>query len=230
MPKVIFHGHSCFTIADGQHTVLTDPWLTGNPLADVPADRLDASAILVSHGHFDHLGDAVAIAKRCQATIIGVAELAGYCAAQGAPAHQMHIGGSYQFSFGRVKLTPAWHGSAVMDEAGNNIYTGTPCGFLLTMGGKTIYFAGDTGLFGDMQLIGERHPLDLALLPIGDNFVMGPEDAVAAVEMLRPGVVIPMHYNTFDLIKQDPQAFKQQVESRNLARVVVLEPGQEYNF
>lgn len=224
--KVKFHGHACFELNDGKTDILIDPWLTGNPLAVEKAENLKPDYILITHGHGDHLGDAVSIAKANDSTIIAPFELASYCSMQGAPKiHPMHIGGDYGFGFGRLKLTLALHGSAYVDDK-SITYTGNPCGFLIETGGKKIYHAGDTGLFGDMKLIGDE-VLDLALLPIGGNFVMGIDDAVKAVELLRPRLVVPMHYNTFDVIKQDPDEFKQKVEGKNLAPVRVLNPGQE---
>ncbi len=227
--KITFHGHACFELESSGHRIIIDPWLTGNPLAKAKPEGISPEAILVSHGHWDHLGDAVAIATKSGATIIGVAELCHYCQGLGAKTHSMHIGGSFRFPFGKVKLTPALHGSAVMGDDGAR-YTGNPCGFIIEMGGKTVYHAGDTGLFGDMQLIGKQFSLDVALLPIGDNFVMGPEDAAVAVEMLRPKMVVPMHYNTFDVIRQDPETFRKAVKTRGLTQVVVLEPGGSYSI
>jgi len=213
MVKLTFHGHACFSLTDGKHDVLIDPFISGNPLAKIKAQDLKPTHILVTHGHGDHLGDAIDIAKRTGAVIVAPNELAVYCKSKGANVHTMHIGGSWQFDFGRVKLTPAWHGSAVI-EGDNIIYTGTPCGFVIEMQGKHIYHAGDTGLFSDMKLIGEMYSLDCALLPIGDNYVMGPEDAARAAGMLQARINIPMHYNTFPLVKQDPNRFVQQLKAK----------------
>jgi L-ascorbate metabolism protein UlaG (beta-lactamase superfamily) len=185
--------------------------------------------ILVTHGHDDHLGDAIEIAKRSGATIVSVFELASYCSRQGAKVHGMHIGGSHQFGPVKVKLTPAWHGSGLVKNETTE-YLGTPCGFVFTLDGKTIYHAGDTGLFGDMAMVGRLHPIDLALLPIGDNFTMGPEDALEAVRLIKPNLVIPMHYNTWPLVEQDPQEFKRAVEAQTPAQVIILAPGETYEF
>ncbi|HHX50267.1 MAG TPA: metal-dependent hydrolase, partial [Clostridia bacterium] len=154
MVQIKFHGHACFELVAGRNRLLIDPWFTDNPLAVSTADQIAPDYILVSHGHFDHFGDAIPIAKRTGATIIGVAELATYCSRQGAEVHGMHIGGSHTFPFGRVQLTPAWHGSSLLDEG--NLYLGNPCGFVIEIEGKYIYHAGDTGLFGDMGLIGSK--------------------------------------------------------------------------
>lgn len=224
MVRVIFHGHSCFSLTDGTYNILIDPFLNNNPLADVKSGDVKPTHILVSHGHGDHLGDAIEISMRENALIIAPNELSVYCQIKGAPAHNMHIGGSYKFEFGRVKLTPAWHGSAVI-EGDNIIYTGNPCGFVIEIGGKTVYHAGDTGLFGDMKLIGDMHKLDAALIPIGDNFVMGPEDAVRAAQMLQANVTIPMHYNTFPVIEQDPDSFVARLKDAAL-NGIVLKPGE----
>jgi L-ascorbate metabolism protein UlaG (beta-lactamase superfamily) len=206
--------------------LLIDPFLTGNDLADVGPDQVQADYVLVSHGHGDHVGDAVAIAKRTGATTISNFEIQNWFLAQGVEsAHPLHIGGGFDFPFGRVKLTIAHHGSALPDGS----YGGNPAGFLLTLEGKKIYHACDTGLFYDMKLIGEEG-LDLAILPIGDNFTMGPDDALRAVKLLEPKVVIPIHYNTFDVIQQDPHAFAQRVEAETPAKCVVLEAGETYDL
>lgn len=225
--KITFGGHSCFLIEFAQHKILIDPFLTGNPLAGLQTERVEADYILVTHGHGDHLGDTIPIAKRSKATIIAPYELAVYCQMQGLTAHTMHIGGSWQFPFGKVKLTPALHGSAVIDEHGIT-YTGNPCGFLIQAEGKTLYHAGDTGLFGDMNMIGRSTPVDLAMLPIGDNFVMGPDDAVEAAKFVQAKQVIPIHYNTFDVIRQDPLVFKEKLSG--IAECTVMNPGESMDI
>ncbi len=224
MLKLTFHGHACFSLeADGRHVVI-DPFLTGNPAADVPLARLSkVDAVLLSHGHGDHLGDAIPVAKRDGATIVATAELARFCGQRGATVHAMHIGGAHQFPFGRVKLVPAFHGGGVEGDATGQ-FTTNPCGLVVTMGAKSAYHCGDTGLTLEMQLLQGR--VDVMLVPIGDNYTMGIEDAVRAVELVKPATVIPMHYNTWDVIQADPEQFKRQVGDR--ARVVVLAPGQSH--
>lgn len=226
--KLTYHGHSFFSLTDATYHVVIDPFISGNPLCEVKADEIKPTHILITHGHRDHLGNALELAKRNKSLIIGTAEIARYCGNKGAATHSMHIGGSHAFQFGRVKLTPAWHGSSV-NEGEDIIYAGSPCGFIVEMQGRTIYHAGDTGLFGDMKLIGDRRPLDCALLPIGDNFVMGPEDALLAAQMLNARLTVPMHYDTFPIIKQDPQAFVRNLQSQGLAGQV-MKPGETLEF
>ncbi|BAF59596.1 MAG: metal-dependent hydrolase [Pelotomaculum sp.] len=223
--KVTFLGHAGFLI-EGSKKIVIDPFLTGNPLAKAKAEEVKADLVLVSHGHGDHLGDAVAIAGQSNALVVSVYELADYCARHGAQSHGMHIGGSRAFDGVKIKLTPAWHGAGFGTGEGPMEYLGNPCGFVIKIDGKTIYHSGDTGLFGDMELIGRFNSLDLALLPIGDNFTMGPEDALEAVKMLKPKTVIPMHYNTWPLIEQDPAEFKSAVEAATSAEVKILSPGE----
>jgi L-ascorbate metabolism protein UlaG (beta-lactamase superfamily) len=208
MLKLTFLGHSCFLFEDGKHKIVIDPFITHNPAATIKATDLKVDYIVVTHGHGDHLGDSIEIAKKCGATIISNDEIAKYAASLGIKAHNMHIGGAFNFPFGRLKLTIAHHGSAAPDGT----YMGNPVGIVMNFGGKTIYHTGDTGLFLDMKLIGELNKIDLLLVPIGDNYTMGVDDAVKAVEFVNPNTVIPMHYNTFDIIAADPYDFKAKVE------------------
>ncbi len=223
--ELTYYGHACFGVKSGGATLLIDPFLTDNPLAAVSADEVEADYILVSHAHSDHLGDTVAIARRTGATIVSNHEIATYAGNQGLTAHGLHIGGGWDFPFGRVKLTIAHHGSCFPDGS----YGGNPCGFLLTIEGKNIYHACDTGLFYDMKLIGEEG-IELAILPIGDNYTMGPKDALRAVKLIEPKVVVPIHYNTFPVVEQDAAAFAQAVEAETKARCVVLKPGESYSL
>lgn len=224
--KLTWYGHAALGLETDGHKILVDPFLEGNPAASITADSVEADFILISHGHGDHLGDTVAIAKRTGATIISVNEIAVWAGNQGLKSHGQHLGGGYKHPFGYLKLTLAFHGSALPDGS----YGGNPCGFLLTTNeGEKIYLAQDTGLFGDMKLIGEEG-LDLAVVPIGDNFTMGPDDALRAVKFLEPKVVIPIHYNTFDLLKQDENAWAERVRNETSAEVVVLRPGESYSL
>ncbi|MFS0725605.1 metal-dependent hydrolase [Paenibacillus sp. 1P07SE] len=228
--KITFLGHSCIQIETGTHTLLIDPFLTGNPVAAREASEIKADAVLLTHGHNDHVGDAESIAKRNGAVIIAPNELAVYMGWQGCKTHPMHIGGAHTFDFGRVKLTQAYHGSGLeLPDEQQIVYMGMPAGLLLELEGKTIYHAGDTGLFGDMKLLGERHQIDLALLPIGDNFTMGPEDALLAAQWVQAKRVIPIHYNTFPLIEQDGRAFAEALGDAGIEGLV-LEPGESWEL
>ncbi len=224
--KLTYHGQSTFLVEDGQYRVIIDPFLTGNPLAVAKAEDIQVDAVLLTHGHGDHIADAERIAKANDAVIIAPNELAAFYGAKGLKTHPLHIGGAHSFPFGRVKLTLAFHGSGMETEHGV-VYVGPPAGILLTMGGKTFYHAGDTGLFGDMKLIGEFNTIDVAALPIGDNFTMGPEDALRAAAFVRATHVIPMHFNTFPLIEQDGNAFVRALR-QNDVHGVLLEPGQTF--
>ncbi len=221
--RVRWLGHACLLIeSDGTH-ILIDPFLTGNPKAATTADQVPADFILVSHGHGDHVGDTIAIAKRTGATVVANYEISEWLQKQGLKkVHGQQHGGGFQYPFGRVKLTLAFHGSMLPDGSNG----GNPCGFLLTLNdGKKIYDAADTGLFSDMRLIGEAG-IDLAMLPIGDNYTMGPDDALRAVKLVQPKQVLPIHYNTFELIAQDANAWAEQVRRQTTTQPVVLQPGE----
>jgi len=224
--KLTWYGHATLGLETDGHKLVIDPFFSGNPAASTSADAVEADFILISHGHGDHVGDGVAMAKRTGATVISNAEISGWFEGQGIKAHAQHIGGGYKHPFGYLKLTLALHGSALPDGANG----GNPTGFLLTTNdGKKIYMAQDTGLFGDMKLIGEEG-LDLAVIPIGDNYTMGPDDALRAVKFLEPKFVIPIHYNTFDLLKQDEHAWAARVEKETKTKVVLLKPGESYSL
>jgi L-ascorbate metabolism protein UlaG (beta-lactamase superfamily) len=217
MAKLTYYSHSAWRIDTGGYVILIDPFLDDNPTSPVKASDVTADFIIITHAHGDHLGDAIPIAKAHNATIIANFEIANWCGAQGVQAHPLHIGGGAKFPFGMVKLTQAFHGSSFPDGS----YGGMPAGVLITVEGKTIYHSGDTGLFGDMKLIAEMNPIDVALLPIGDNFTMGVKDAVKAVEFLKPKMVIPMHYQTFDIINADPQDFMEIVKKSGVKAQVI---------
>ena len=220
--EITWYSHACLLIETDGTKLLVDPFITGNPLAPVAADEITADYILVSHGHGDHVGDTVDIAKRTNATVVSNFEISNWMTAKGIKnCHPQHIGGGFDYPWGRVKLTIAHHGSALPDGS----YGGNPCGFLFYIQGRKIYHACDTGLFYDMKLIGEEG-IDLAVLPIGDNFTMGPDDALRAVKLIEPKQVLPIHYNTFDVIQQDPTAWKSRVEKETGARVPLLNPGE----
>ena len=227
MTKFTWYGHATHGIETDGYQLLIDPFFTDNPAASTTADAVTAHFILVSHGHGDHVGDTIALAERTGATVISNFEIANWFSEQCVEkVHPQHIGGGFQHPFGYLKLTQALHGSALPDGS----YGGNPAGFLLTTNGnKKIYMAQDTGLFSDMQLIGDEG-IDLAVIPIGDNFTMGPADALKAVKFLRPKAVIPIHYNTWDLIAQNPVSWADEVQAETDTKVVVLNAGESFEF
>jgi L-ascorbate metabolism protein UlaG (beta-lactamase superfamily) len=223
--EIQFLGHSAFRLSDGNVDVLVDPFLSGNPKGAVSADEVPADVILLTHGHADHVGDAVAISKRTGAPVLAIVELAGDVAAQGVEqTFDPNLGGTVKFDWGWVKLVPAWHTSTTPNGTVN-----TPAGLLIHLGGKLVYHLGDTCLFSDLQLISRRgDKVDVALVPIGGHYTMDRYDAVTAVEFVNPGTVIPCHYDTFPPIETDAQAFKSDVESQTDSKVVILQPGETH--
>lgn len=218
--EIMYYGHSAFGIKTDGHLVLIDPFFTGNPHTDVDPLSIRPIAIIVTHGHGDHIGDTVKIAKESNAIVISSYEICNWVAREGHQnIHPLHIGGGSRFEFGYVKLTIAHHGSS----SAEGVVVGTPSGVLLCGNEGTIYHAGDTGLFLDMQLVGEINPIDIAMLPIGGNFTMDITDALKAVDLLKPRVVIPMHYNTFPMIKADPMEFVSKLP-KNI-QGLVMQPG-----
>jgi L-ascorbate metabolism protein UlaG (beta-lactamase superfamily) len=224
--KITWFGHSTLGLEFGGYKLLVDPYFTDNPTATISAQDATADFILVTHGHFDHVGDAVAIAKRTGALVISNFEIAEWMGKQGVQnTHGQHIGGGHSFPFGYVKLTAALHGSGLPDGTNG----GNPAGFLITPNdGSKIYISGDTGLFSDMKLIGQDG-VDVAFLPIGDNYTMGPDDAYKAVELIMPKHVIPIHYNTWELIAQDAEKWSERVSKLGV-KVHVLKPGESLSI
>lgn len=223
--NLTYFGHGTFGLeADGKK-VLVDPFFTGNPAASTDAASVTADTILLTHAHNDHVGDTIEIAKRCDSTVIATFELANWVASQGVERTiGGNFGGTVPFAGGTAKFVPAWHTSSYSSPDGI-VAAGVPAGYVVRFGGKTIYFAGDTGLFLDMQLIGDEK-LDVAVIPIGDYFTMGPTDAVRAAKLLQATTVIPGHFNTFPAIQQDADEWKKQVETETESKVAVLQPGQ----
>ena len=214
-------GHGTHSLDISSTQVLIDPFFTSNPSTNVSADEVEADFILVSHGHFDHVEDVVAIAKRTGAMVISNYEIVGWLQGQGIEnVHPQHLGGGFQHGFGHLKLTIAHHGSALPDGSNG----GNPAGLLVTAEGKKVYFGCDTALFLDMQLYGEEG-IDLFVVPIGDNFTMGPDDALRSIKLVKPTMAVPCHYNTFPPIEQDAEAWARQVEAETDTKVHVLAAG-----
>lgn len=227
---IIYHGHSCIQITSGDQSIIIDPFITHNPLATVSADDIRVKHILLTHAHEDHIGDAALIARNNDATIVSMVELANYFSFQGLRTHGMNLGGAREFEFGKVKLTQAFHSSGItLPQEKQIMYMGMASGLLLTIEGKTIYHAGDTALFSDMKMYGELNSIDLAFLPIGDNYTMGPEDAMIAAGWLRAKLTVPVHYNTFDLVKQDGRQFVDKLAENGLDGLFV-QPGESFRL
>jgi L-ascorbate metabolism protein UlaG (beta-lactamase superfamily) len=219
-----FLGHSCFELSDGDTRVLIDPFLTGNPKAAIAAEDVDPTTILLTHGHGDHFGDTVEIAKRTGAPVVAIVEIANELGAEGIDVFDPNLGGTVKFDWGWVKLVPAWHTSTTPKGT-----VSTPAGLVINIGDRIVYHLGDTSLFSDLQLVGKRAPIDVALMCIGGHYTMDSTDAVEASRLIGAKTVIPCHYDTFPAIETDAQAFKSDVESATSSDVVVLAPGETYS-
>lgn len=215
--KFHYINHACFMIEKNNSAIIFDPFLDGNP-EGLQANDIKVDYIFISHGHFDHLGSAFDIAKNCDATIISTAEICGLAEAAGCKAHAMHLGGTFMFPFGKVRVAMAFHGSGVPG--------GHACGFVVDFYGTKVYFAGDTALYSDMQLLPQLDAFDYAVLPIGGNFTMDPKDAAIAAKFLQAKYVIPVHYNTWPPIAQDVDAYKADVEATTSSKVLIVKPGE----
>jgi L-ascorbate metabolism protein UlaG (beta-lactamase superfamily) len=234
--EIKFHGHSCFELSDGDIRVLIDPFLKpNNPSAVASADDVSPTHVFISHGHADHMADAVPVAKANDAECVAVVEIAKWLEEQGVEkVYDPNLGGTVRFEWGWVKLVPAWHTSTLPGSAESpfsptsGAAVGTAAGLLINLGGLTVYHAGDTCLFSDMKLIAERNPVDVAMLPVGGHYTMDRHDGVVAAELVGAGTVIPMHFDTFPPIETDAAAFKADVEAKTSSGVVVLEPGQSH--
>ncbi|HEY6550096.1 MAG TPA: metal-dependent hydrolase [Solirubrobacterales bacterium] len=235
--EIRFHGHSCFELSEGETRVLVDPFLKpNNPVAVASAEDVEPTHLVISHGHVDHMADAVGVATRTGAECVAIVEIANWLEEQGVEkVYDPNLGGTVRFDWGWIKLVPAWHTSTIAGSSEApysptpGTVTGTPAGLLINLGGATVYHAGDTCLFGDMKLIAERNPVDVALLPIGGHYTMDRHDGVVAAEFVGAGTVIPMHFDTFPPVETDSAAFKAEVEEKTSSTVVVLAPGESHS-
>ena len=225
--KLTWYGHATWLISTDQHKILLDPFLNDSPTAPIKAEQLEVDFILVSHGHFDHVADVAQIANKNKAMVVAIFEVAEWFSKNHGVENTMgmNIGGSVELPFGRVKMTPALHSSQLPDGS----YGGCPAGFVVTIDGRKMYFACDTALFSDMSLIGDQG-IDVAVVPIGDLFTMGPEDSVAATKLIRPKQVLPTHYNTWPPIQQDPENWAEMIKTKTAAEPVVLNPGDSHEI
>src|ERR1700683_4366361 len=221
--EVRFLGHACFTLSDGDTTVLIDPFLTGNPKAAIAADDVAATTILLTHGHADHIGDTVDIAKRTGAPVLAIVELANELGEEGVDVRDPNLGGTVTFDWGWAKLVPAWHTSTTPKGTVN-----TPAGLVINFKDTIVYHLGDTCLFSDLQLVGKRDPIDVALMCIGGHYTMDRIDGVDAAGLVAAKTVIPGTYGTFPPIETDANQFQTDVESATSSKVVVLEPGEAH--
>ena len=236
--EIRFHGHSCFELSEGDTRLLVDPFLKPhNPSAIATAEEVDATHIAITHGHADHMADAIAVAKNSGAHCVAIVELANWLEAHGAASvSDPNLGGTVEFDWGWIKLVPAWHTSTAPGSeeapysAEHGVSLGTAAGLVIRIGDVTVYHTGDTCLFGDMKLIAERNPVDVVLMPIGGHYTMDRHDAAVAAEFVGAATVIPMHYDTFPPIATDAGAFKAEVESTTSSRVVLLEPGETHGI
>ncbi|WP_424769216.1 metal-dependent hydrolase [Paenibacillus sp. sgz302251] len=225
--EIIYHGHSCVQIVSGEKSLIIDPFLRGNELAVTKAEDIKTDAVLLTHAHIDHILDADAIAQKNDAPVVAIVELATYMSWKGVNTIGMNIGGTVDLGFAKAKMIQAFHSSGiVLEEEKNIMYAGMPAGFIIQIEGLNILHAGDTALFGDMKMIGDRHPIDIAFIPIGDHFTMGPEDALQAAEWYNAKLVVPVHYDTFPPIRQDSEHFVELLSEKGI-KGQVMKPGEK---
>jgi L-ascorbate metabolism protein UlaG (beta-lactamase superfamily) len=227
--QIIYHGHSCVQITTGDRSLLIDPFLRGNPIAVTKPEDIKTDYILLTHAHTDHILDAEPIAKANDATVVAIFELATYMSWKKLKTIDMNIGGTVDLGFAKAKMIQAFHSSSIMLEEGKIIYGGMPAGYIIEIEGLTVLHAGDTSLFSDMRMIGERHKIDVAFIPIGDHYTMGPDDALQAAEWYGAKLVIPLHYDTFPPIRQNAEAFVRRLEAQG-QRGKAMAPGDQFEL